>query len=87
LESGKIICSLAEEFHVLKNDICYWVKKYREGCEKSPAAKEEYDLMKENLRLKWELEEARKENEFLKNRQHSSRRKSIGSISIHKENS
>ncbi len=66
LESGRTIRSLAEEFHVSKNGISYWVKKYREECEKNPAAKEEYDLMKENLRLKRELEEARKENEFLK---------------------
>lgn len=66
LEGGRTLRSLADEFHLSKNGISYWIKQYREECEKNPAAKEEYDLMKENLRLKQELEEARKENEFLK---------------------
>ena len=43
-----------------ENGIGYWLKKYREECSKNPAAQEEYDLMKENLRLRKELEEAKK---------------------------
>ena len=39
--------------------------------------------MKENLRLRKELEEVKKENEFLKKQQHSSRRKSINGLSFH----
>ena len=84
LEEGRTIKSLSEEYHVSENGIGYWLKKYREECSKNPAAQEEYDLMKENLRLRKELEEAKKENEFLKKRQHSSHGKSISSISIYK---
>lgn len=84
LERGRTDRSLADEFHVSKNGKSYWIKKYREECEKNPAAKEEYDLMKENLRLRRELEEAKAENEFLKKRQHSSRRESISSIAIYR---
>ena len=82
LEEGRTIKSLSEEYHVSENGIGYWLKKYREECSKNPAAKEEYDLMKENLKLRKELEEMKKENDFLKKRQHSSRRRSISSISI-----
>ena len=84
LEEGRTIKSLSEEYHVSENGIGYWLKKYREECSKNPAAQEEYDLMKENLRLRKELEEAKKENEFLKKRQHSSHGKSISSISVYK---
>lgn len=66
IERGRTVRSLSDEFHISKNSISYWIKKYREECEKNPAAKEEYDLMRENLRLKQELEKNRKENEFLK---------------------
>ncbi len=66
LEEGRTIRSLSEEYHVSENRIGYWLKKYREECSKNPAAQEEYDLMKKNLRLRKELEEAKKENEFLK---------------------
>ena len=84
LEEGRTIKSLSEEYQVSENGIGYWLKKYREECSKNPAAQEEYDLMKENLRLRKELEEAKKENEFLKKRQHSSHGKSFSSISIYK---
>ena len=59
LEEGRTIKSLSEEYHVSENGIGYWLKKYREECSKNPAAKEEYDLMKENLKLRKELEEMR----------------------------
>ena len=55
LEEGRTIKSLSEEYHVSENGIGYWLKKYREECSKDPAAKEEYDLMKENLKLRKEL--------------------------------
>lgn len=57
LEEGRTIKSLSEEYHISENGIGYWLKKYREECTKDPAAKEEYDLMKENLKLRKELEE------------------------------
>lgn len=57
LEEGRTIKSLSEEYHVSVNGIGYWLKKCREECAKAPAAKEEYDLMKENLIFRKELEE------------------------------
>lgn len=47
------------------------------------AAKTEYELMQEVRKLRQELAEAKKENDFLKKQWHSLRRKSISSISIH----
>lgn len=67
LEEGRAIKSLSEEYHVSENGIGYRLKKYREECPKNPAAKEEYDFMKENLKLRKELEEMKKENDFPKN--------------------
>jgi len=66
LEDGQSLKSLANEYSVSKSGIAYWIKKYREECQNNTAEKEEYDLMKENLRLKRELDEMKKENSFLK---------------------
>lgn len=66
LEEGQTLKSLADEYGVSRSAITYWVKRYREECQNDPEAKEEYDLMRENLRLKKELEEIKKENSFLK---------------------
>lgn len=63
---GRTIRSLSEKYHVSEKGIGYWLKKYREECSKDPAAKEEYNLMKENLKLRKELEEMKNENNFLK---------------------
>ena len=59
---GRTIRSLSEKYHVSEKGIGYWLKKYREECSKDPAAKEEYDLMKENLKLRKELEEMKNGN-------------------------
>ena len=66
LEEGQTLKSLADEYGVSRSALTYWVKRYREECQNDPEAKEEYDLMRENLRLKKELEEIKKENSFLK---------------------
>jgi transposase len=66
LENGQSLRSLADEYKVSKASISNWVKQYREECQNNTSAKDEYDLMKENLRLKRELDEIRKENAFLK---------------------
>lgn len=44
---------------------------------------EEFKLMQENRRLRKELEEARKENLFLKKQRHSLQRKSIRDLSVY----
>ena len=66
LEESRSLTSLSTEFNISKSGISTWVRQYREECQKSPAAIEEYDLMKENQKLRKKLEEAEKENLFLK---------------------
>ena len=66
LEEGRSLKSLSEEFSVSKSGISNWIKKYREECQTNTDAKQEYDLMAENLRLRKQLEEMEKENRFLK---------------------
>ena len=66
LEEGRSLKSLSEEFSVSKSGISNWVKKYREECQTNADAKQEYDLMAENLQLRKQLEEMEKENRFLK---------------------
>ena len=66
LGEGRTIRSLSEEYNVSKAIISIWVKAYREECQTNHELKEEYDYKQENLRLRKELEEMRKENQFLK---------------------
>ena len=65
-EEGRTYKSLTAEYGVSKASISKWCSELREECQTNPEAKEDYDLMKENLRLRKELEEMRKENLFLK---------------------
>ena len=85
LEEGRTLKGLAAEYGVSKVSISIWVKEFREECRTNNEAKSEYDYMKENLQLKKQLEELRKENDFLKKRRHSLRRKSIRGLSIYRE--
>ena len=62
LEEGRSIQSLAEEYRVSTASI----SQFRKECQTNEEARTEYDCMKENLRLKKELAELQKENEFLK---------------------
>jgi transposase len=66
LEEGRTLKSLSEEYGVSKAGISIWVKAYREECITNHELNEDYDYMKENLRLRKELEDLRKENQFLK---------------------
>ena len=63
---GSIIISLQKEYTVSKAAISKWVKPFRDECQDNPKAQSDYDYMKENLRLRKELEEAQKEVLFLK---------------------
>lgn len=65
-EEGRTYKSITAEYGVSKASISKWCSELREECQISPQAKEEYDAMKEILRLRKELEEAKKENLFLK---------------------
>ena len=66
LEEGRTIRSLAQEYEISKASASNWVRDYREECQESHETKQEYDLMTENCRLRKKLEEAEKENLFLK---------------------
>jgi len=44
----------------------YWLDKHREECKSDPNLQSQTDTMKEIQRLKKELAEAQKENDFLK---------------------
>ena len=70
LEEGRTLQSLTDEYGVVKSTINAWCKQYSKECQekaqKDPNYTNEAEMMKENLRLKRELEEARKEISFLK---------------------
>ena len=66
LEEGRTLEGLAAEYGVSKASISIWVKQFREECQTNEEAKADYDFMKENLKLKRQLAELQKENDFLK---------------------
>ena len=82
-EEGRTLKGLAAEYGVSKASISIWVKQFREECQTNEEAKADYDYMKENLQLKRQLAGLQKENDFLKKRRHSLRRKSISGLSIY----
>ena len=70
LEEGRTYKSLCQEYGVSKSAISHWCEEYIKECQaesqNNPTAVNDADLMKENLRLRRELDEAKKENLFLK---------------------
>ena len=66
LEEGRTYKSITAEYGVSKASISKWCREFSEECLISPETKEEYDYMKEMLKLRKENEELRKENLFLK---------------------
>ena len=66
LETGRSAQSLSEEYGIPKRTIEKWVRAYR----KEAAANEEKAMslkaMEENVKLRKQLEELKKENDFLK---------------------
>ena len=69
-EEGRTYKSITAEYGVSKASISKWCSEFSTECQKKaetdPDTPNEMELMKENLRLRKELEEARKENLFLK---------------------
>lgn len=86
-EEGRTYKSITAEYGVSKASISKWCREFSRECQtkalENPDTPNEMELMKENLRLRKELEEAKKENLFLKKRRHSLRRKSIRGLSIY----
>lgn len=66
LEEGRTVKSLTEEYNLGRGTITYWLKQYREECENNKSTKEQSDSYAETLRLRKEIAELKKENEFLK---------------------
>ena len=66
LEEGRTYKSISAEYGVSKSCITRWCNEFSKECQTNPQAQEDYDYMKENLRLKKELDELRKEVAFLK---------------------
>ena len=69
-EEGRTYKSITAEYGVSKASISKWCREFSEECQEkalsNPDTPNEMELMKENLRLRKELEEAKKENLFLK---------------------
>ena len=67
LEEGRTIQGLTAEYNVSKASISNWVHQFRKECQINKEAEADYDSMKENRKLKKQLSELQKENDFLKN--------------------
>ena len=69
-EEGRTYKSITAEYGVSKASISKWCSEFSKECQMkaqaNPDAPNEMELMKENLRLRKELEEAKKENLFQK---------------------
>lgn len=70
LEEGRTYKSIMEEYGIAKSSISKWCNKFSKECQKQANTKQgeptELDMMKENLCLRRELKEMKKENLFLK---------------------
>lgn len=87
IEQGRTYKSITDEYGVSKASISKWCSEFSEECQAkaqlNPETANEIEMMKENFRLRKELEEAKKENSFLKKRRHFLQRKSIRGLSIY----
>ena len=86
LEDGRTYKSITAEYGVSKASISRWCAEFSEEYQTkaiaNPNNPNEAELMKENLHLRRELEEARKENLFLKKQWHSLPKKPIKGLSV-----
>ncbi len=65
-EEGRTVKSLCDEYFIAHSTIEKWITDYRKECQKKPELKVQSDMYEENRKLRQELEELKKENEFLK---------------------
>lgn len=70
IENGRTYNSITAEYGVSKASISKWCSEFSKEChaqaKSDPNTQNEMEWMKENLRLRKELEESKKENLFLK---------------------
>lgn len=60
LEEGRSLKSLAAEYGISHASISNWTKQFREDCQTNEEAKADYDFMKENLKLKNNLQNSKR---------------------------
>ena len=66
IQDTRTMASLSAEYGASKATISNWIRNYREECRNNDEVKNEYELMQEVRKLRQQLEEAEKENRFLK---------------------
>ena len=66
LEEGRTLQSLVDEFGVAKGTISKWITAYRKDAAQNAETAKALKAMDENLKLRREIEELKKENDFLK---------------------
>ena len=66
LEEGRTIKSVNEEYSLGEGTVRGWIRKFQEECKINPETNDTKDLYAENLKLRKQLTEAKKENDFLK---------------------
>ena len=64
LEEGRSLKSLTAEYGVSHASISNWTAQFRKECQINEESQADYDYMRENLKLKKQLAELQKENEF-----------------------
>ena len=64
LEKGRAKKSISNEFSVSVATISNWVREFCDECQINEKSNHEYNYMKENLRLRKELEETKKATAF-----------------------
>ena len=64
LEEGRTKKNLTEEYHLGKGTLSYWLQQRRKECQNNPKIQEEDSAYAEIMRLRKELAESQKENEF-----------------------
>ena len=58
--------ALTEEYNLGQGTLTYWLQQYRKECDNSPTKREESDSYEVAKKLRKEIEELKKENDFLK---------------------
>ena len=66
IQEGRTYQSLSDEFGFSTDVIRRWVKKYRQSAQEDAERARQLEEMEELRRLQKEVEELRKENDFLK---------------------
>ena len=66
IERGRTLSSLADEYGVSTSSLSRWKRQFIKEASEDAEKKRQLEVMQENRRLKEELEELKKENDFLK---------------------